>query len=143
MRETRHQQYLRILSNNGPDDTHSDRQACKYLKDMGYAGCELRLSHSKANYGEVLDVVWCGVTSRGLDYIDELRAQLADDGNTVVGEPHSQAQHRNDSPATQSMMAAHAPVQSKLWHERSTFRVIVVGVLITVLGGLILWALTS
>lgn len=63
---------------------------------------------------QVEQVIWIGVTAAGRDYLEELEQQAA---NTNAGQDGSEPQ-----PAAQRTVTEAAPVQTKLWHERSTGR---------------------
>lgn len=72
-KETRNEQYLRILTSGVSDE--SDYEAVKYLKDKGYTDSPVRISKDRDSYGKVTNIVWQGANSNGLDFIDELRAK--------------------------------------------------------------------
>jgi hypothetical protein len=72
-RETRDQQYLRILV-QGPSGKE-DFEAVRYLKEKGYTDSPVRLSNMLGTYNQVAEVVWLGPTANGLDFIDALRAR--------------------------------------------------------------------
>jgi len=70
--ETRHEQYLRILT-DGPDG-EKDYEAVRYLVDKGYSDSKYIVSRMKDSYGSVRNVAWLGPNANGVDYIDQLRA---------------------------------------------------------------------
>lgn len=73
--ETREQQYLCILE-SGPSGK-DDYEAVRYLKDKGYTESPVQISYMDETYNQVLDVVWLGPSSTGIDFMDELKAKIA------------------------------------------------------------------
>ena len=71
--ETRHEQNLRILTSGVSGE--ADYETVKYLKDKGYTDSPVRISKGRDSYGKVINVIWQGANSNGLDFIDELRAK--------------------------------------------------------------------
>lgn len=77
--ETRDEQYLRILTSGIHGE--SDYEAVKYLKDKGYTDSPIRLSKNRETHGKVINVVWSGPNSNGIDFIDKLRDRIESDNS--------------------------------------------------------------
>ena len=108
----RQRTHRRLLREGKPQP--QDYEEVRYLADEGLANAKYRVSRKKENYNQVEQVIWIGVTAAGRDYLDELEQQAA---NTNAGQDGSEPQ-----PAAQRAVTEAAPVQAKLWHERSTGR---------------------
>ncbi|MCK5191868.1 MAG: hypothetical protein KAR12_17655 [Methylococcales bacterium] len=85
--KNRNEQYLRILTSGISGE--SDYEAVKYLKDKGYTDSPVRISRGRGSYGKVINVVWQGANSHGLDFIDELRARTNHDNSKLDHEKQS------------------------------------------------------
>lgn len=112
--ETRHEQYLRILT-SGINDGESDYAAVKYLKDKGYTESPILIANRK-----IAALKWTGPSSSGLDYIDELKARIKVNNSEIPS---------NESSNSESYSDAYGINQKIEWH--NTFKgKIVVGITI-------------
>lgn len=128
MSETRKEQHIRILTNGIRDK--DDWLEAAYLHDKGYAKCPYIKGNGMHNHGQIISIVWRGITADGMDYLDNLKQQVQ---NTYT--------HKNtakESPASHSPMPQAPPVEQKLWHERSTWRALIFSLAVAVIGGIIL-----
>lgn len=124
--ENRQAQYLRILT-EGPQKTLSDAEAAQWLIDEGYAKGHVRdLSHLRYPTDADVEYIWQGITHEGRIFIDKLQSQS--------GQLERQTTNKSD---TKNTVTQEEAAERKLWHEQSTLQAIIVGVLITVIGGLI------
>jgi len=106
-KETRHEQYLRILTSGITGET--DYEAVKYLKDKGYTDSPVRISKGRDSYGKIINVIWQGANSHGLDYIDELKAEVAQVKSCEIKNPirDEELNSKND-----------AMLDNRYWDER-------------------------
>ena len=125
---SRQRTHRRLLREGKPQP--QDYEEVRYLADSGLADAKYRVSRKKENYNQVEQVLWTGITAAGRDYLDELEQQEA---NT-----HAEQDGCEIQPAAQRAVTQAAPVQVKLWHERSTWRALIftvgAGLLVLLLG---------
>jgi hypothetical protein len=105
-KETRHEQYLRILKNGPSGD--NDNEAIRYLVDKGYTDSKYFLSFTDTSR-KVASTIWCGPNSSGLDYIDDLQLKVAkpdsEEGQPVPNNSYLEAEHG-------------APSDNRRWDEK-------------------------
>ncbi len=89
--KTRHEQYLRILTDVPSGE--SDYEAVKYLVDMGYTDSTYISSFASHNYGQAIYIEWLGANSNGIDYIDVLNVKITQSKSKNIQQEHK----NNDS----------------------------------------------
>lgn len=123
----RQRTHLRLLREGKPQP--QDYEEVRYLAEKYFVDADCLEDTSLANRGKVIEVVWRGITTAGRDYLEELEQQAA---NTNAGQDGSEPE-----PAAQRAVTQTAPVQAKLWHERSTGRAFIFWVAVTIVGGIV------
>jgi len=100
IKETREQQYLRILTlePSGKDDY----EAVRYLTDKGYTDSKYQISKMRDSYNQVKAVVWLGPNSNGIDFINELTARAEHNKPEIIAynERNKEASQNYSIPVT-------------------------------------------